>query len=508
VVSGQKQTRTEEFHRVFRSGYEGDDFYGFASYQDYSAYLDDTRAYDGKRSLRLATNTVWGGPIYGIRVNAGDIVSFEGYTYFEGGPGTTGGEFICKVFDEVSTNEVNVWTKDFSSHNTIAGSWQKAYINNYVVPAVGGSNRVLYMTIKPLAYGHQQTTWFDNLKVVIKSPTRTETVAVADIITLTNYYAFGMAMPGRTICNSEQYRYGFNGMEKDDDWYGAGNEYTTEFRQLDVRTGRWMSMDPMFRKAPDWSPYRSFFNNPIYWRDPSGLFESRKEARQHRRDHKLEGTIKKDKDGLFSIHDKSGDYKTTNRPESGVTLVLIMKRSGGDKPGLGKQAGAFLRRTWGSVDKVAGSIGSTLEKADQVFYSLKGSSSNEMTLKEGVPYMVAGATLPMSGAGLGYSVVTGASVRIITLETIALAAAVDDVTSTNQGTLLERSTGSPEKVKMVKLALSTINFTRGAFNLQEIIMRNNRDVLEIGINTVNLVGDLSTVGDTGSGLLINYLNEE
>ena len=222
VVSGQKQTRTEEFHRVFRSGYEGEDFYGFSSYQDYSAYLDDTRAYDGKRSLHLATNTVWGGPIYGIHVEPGDIVSFEGYTYFEGGPGTTGGEFICKVFDEVSTNEVNVWTKDYGPHNTIAGSWQKAYINNYVVPAVGGSNRVLFLTIKPLTYAYQQATWFDNLKIVIKSPTRTETVAVADIITLTDYYAFGMIMPGRTICNSEQYRYGFNGMEKDDDWYGGG----------------------------------------------------------------------------------------------------------------------------------------------------------------------------------------------------------------------------------------------------------------------------------------------
>ena len=307
VVSGQKQTRTEEFHRVFRSGYEGDDYYGFSSYQDYSAYLDDTRAYDGKRSLRLATNTVWGGPIYGIRVNAGDIVSFEGYTYFEGGPGTTGGEFICKVFDEVSTNEVNVWTKDYGPHNTIAGSWQKAYINNYVVPAVGGSNRVLYMTIKPLAYGHQQTTWFDNLKIVIKSPTRTETVAVADIITLTDYYAFGMVMPGRTICNSEHYRYGFNGMEKDDDWYEKGDAYDFGARMYDSRTGRWQSRDPLAEKYPYLSPYVGMGNKPLVYVDVDGrdiyIYSIKGELMiQIKSDKNIAFIVRKGKEDIMSQH--------------------------------------------------------------------------------------------------------------------------------------------------------------------------------------------------------------
>jgi len=60
-------------------------------------------------------------------------------------------------------------------------------------------------------------------------------------------------------------------MEKDDDWYGAGNEYTTEFRQLDVRTGRWMSMDPMMAVVPDRSPYEFVFNNPVALVDPDGL---------------------------------------------------------------------------------------------------------------------------------------------------------------------------------------------------------------------------------------------
>jgi len=66
------------------------------------------------------------------------------------------------------------------------------------------------------------------------------------------------------------YRYGFNGMEKDDEIKGEGNSYTTEFRQYDPRIGRWLSLDPKMKKYPSESPYVAFHNNPIYWTDPEG----------------------------------------------------------------------------------------------------------------------------------------------------------------------------------------------------------------------------------------------
>ena len=47
-----------------------------------------------------------------------------------------------------------------------------------------------------------------------------------------DYYPFGMLMPNRYTGNSK-YKYGFNGMESDDETYGSkGTSYTTEFRQL------------------------------------------------------------------------------------------------------------------------------------------------------------------------------------------------------------------------------------------------------------------------------------
>jgi len=78
-----------------------------------------------------------------------------------------------------------------------------------------------------------------------------------------------MPLPGRQLTPGS-YRYGFNGMEKDDEMKGNGNSYTTEFRQYDPRLGRWLSIDPEFRAFPWQSPYVAFDNNPIIKTDPRG----------------------------------------------------------------------------------------------------------------------------------------------------------------------------------------------------------------------------------------------
>lgn len=66
------------------------------------------------------------------------------------------------------------------------------------------------------------------------------------------------------------YRYGFNGMEKDDEVKGAGNSYTTEFRQYDPRVGRWLSIDPLERDFPSHSPYCFSYNSPLIYTDDGG----------------------------------------------------------------------------------------------------------------------------------------------------------------------------------------------------------------------------------------------
>jgi RHS repeat-associated protein len=88
----------------------------------------------------------------------------------------------------------------------------------------------------------------------------------------TDYSPFGVALDGRTM-QSYGYRFGFGGHEQDNEVKGMGNSYTSEFRQLDPRVGRWLSLDILTNKAASWSGYRSFFCNPIRYKDSDGKWE-------------------------------------------------------------------------------------------------------------------------------------------------------------------------------------------------------------------------------------------
>ena len=68
----------------------------------------------------------------------------------------------------------------------------------------------------------------------------------------------------------ELYRYGFNGMEKDDEVKGSGNSYDFGARMYDSRLGRWLSLDPLVRSFEYVSPYNFVLNSPIYFVDPDG----------------------------------------------------------------------------------------------------------------------------------------------------------------------------------------------------------------------------------------------
>ncbi len=92
----------------------------------------------------------------------------------------------------------------------------------------------------------------------------------AEVVNWSDYYPFGMQMPGRIKQGADKYRYGFNGMEKDDEVKGEGNSYTTHYRNYDSRIGRWLSVDPRYKKYPSFSPYSGSGNNPILIIDLDG----------------------------------------------------------------------------------------------------------------------------------------------------------------------------------------------------------------------------------------------
>ena len=56
-------------------------------------------------------------------------------------------------------------------------------------------------------------------------------------------------------------------------YYGARYGVYPEHSRRDPKFSIWISVDPLAEQAPDWTPYRYGFNNPIKYIDPDGMFE-------------------------------------------------------------------------------------------------------------------------------------------------------------------------------------------------------------------------------------------
>ncbi len=91
----------------------------------------------------------------------------------------------------------------------------------------------------------------------------------AEIKAYNDYYPFGMLLPGKHA-NTSDYRYGFNGMEFDNELKGEGNSYTSYWRSYDPRLGKFKSIDPVYKKYPSLSPYSFSFNSPLKYKDTEG----------------------------------------------------------------------------------------------------------------------------------------------------------------------------------------------------------------------------------------------
>jgi RHS repeat-associated protein len=88
-----------------------------------------------------------------------------------------------------------------------------------------------------------------------------ETAYAPQLLSATDYFPFGMQMPGRVVSSPEGYRYGFNGMEKEN----AVNEDGYDFgaRLLNTWNGRWLAVDPLAGKYPFISTYAYVANSPM-----------------------------------------------------------------------------------------------------------------------------------------------------------------------------------------------------------------------------------------------------
>lgn len=78
-------------------------------------------------------------------------------------------------------------------------------------------------------------------------------------------------MPGRKFVGVGSYNYGFNGKENDNEVKGSGSQQEYGMRIYDPRLGKFLSVDPLTKNYPFYTPYQFTGNSPILSVDIDGL---------------------------------------------------------------------------------------------------------------------------------------------------------------------------------------------------------------------------------------------
>lgn len=130
------------------------------------------------------------------------------------------------------------------------------YSFEYTAVSNGTVNLVFKLLNTYMGIPHENNYYLDDVKVTDITTTNTPLMLAKK-----DYYPFGMPMPNRNV--DGQYRYAFQGQEKDPE---TGME-AFQLRLWDSRIGRWLTPDPY---AQYHSPYLGMGNNPINGIDPDG----------------------------------------------------------------------------------------------------------------------------------------------------------------------------------------------------------------------------------------------
>lgn len=122
-------------------------------------------------------------------------------------------------------------------------------------------------------YEYQYTDNTGNVVMAFTDMDGNGTITPAsEVIQQSSYYSFGMRIEGlNTLQIGVENKYKFGGKELQDEL--GLNELDFGARFYDPAIARWGNIDPMADAAPNWTPFRYCFNNPITVTDPTGMFE-------------------------------------------------------------------------------------------------------------------------------------------------------------------------------------------------------------------------------------------
>ena len=181
-----------------------------------------------------------------------------------------------------------------------------------------------------------------------------------DITDANDYYPFGMnhLKSGNSFFGINSYKnYKYNGKELQE---SGMYDYGVRMYMSDI--GRWGVVDPLAEKAPNLSPFRYGYNNPITFTDPTGMLEDIYEVDN---DGNLAWKAASERDVIYASKnfDSSGNLKAEN--DGGVDVGekgFIAKNSGSEKAEVKDASGNTTEKDYNYIK-----FGSNGEKAQKVF---------------------------------------------------------------------------------------------------------------------------------------------
>jgi RHS repeat-associated protein len=184
---------------------------------------------------------------------------------------------VMAVYEKQAANPLK-WVEQHLYGSSRLGMWNLAdVVPGTTIPASGGNVEDGYLYGSKFFelsnhLGNVLVTVSDKKIGIDDGGNGTTDYFQPEVLTAQDYFSFGQVMPGRQFGTLG--RYGFNGKEQDKEVKGSGAQYDYGFRIYDPRLGRFLSVDPLTKEYPWYTPYQFAGNKPIWATDVDGLEEN------------------------------------------------------------------------------------------------------------------------------------------------------------------------------------------------------------------------------------------